>query len=148
MIICIMALPIIKTEKIMALITWNEKDHGTNVGFADDEHKVLFGLLNDLYDLAIAGADRADIGKALDALIAYVVDHFAHEEKEMQAKSYGGYAVHKDEHDKLVAICAGLQAKFHAGEADVTDEAGQMVKGWLDSHIPAFDMPYADALNS
>jgi len=132
----------------MALITWNEKDHGTKVGFADDEHKVLFDLLNTVYDLAIGGAERAKIGSALDALIAYVVDHFAHEETEMQAKSYGGYARHKEEHDKLVAVCAGLQTKFHAGEADVTEEVGQMVKGWLDSHIPQYDMPYAGALNS
>jgi len=132
----------------MALITWNEKDHGTKVGFADDEHKVLFDLLNTLYDHAISGAERSVTGSALDELIAYVVDHFSHEETEMQAKSYGGYARHKEEHDKLVAICADLQTKFHAGSADVTDEVGQMVKGWLDSHIPQYDMPYADALNS
>jgi hypothetical protein len=36
---------------------------------------------------------------------------------------------------------------LHAGDADVTEDTGAMVKGWLDSHIPAFDMPYADALN-
>ncbi|MCK5356322.1 MAG: hemerythrin family protein [Methyloprofundus sp.] len=131
----------------MALITWNEKQHGTKVGFADDEHKILFDLLNKLYDLATGGADRADIGSALDALIAYVVDHFAHEEKEMEAKGYGGLARHKEEHDALVGICADLQKKFHSGEADVTEETGALVKGWLDSHIPAFDMPYADALN-
>ena len=137
-----------KSEKKMALITWNEKQHGTKVGFADDEHKVLFDLLNKLYDEATSGADRAVIGGSLDALIAYVVDHFAHEEKEMEAKGYAGLAAHKVEHDALVGICAGLQAKFHAGDADVTEETGAMVKGWLDSHIPAFDMPYADALNS
>jgi len=132
----------------MALITWNEKDHGTNVGFADDEHKVLFDLLNKVYDLAISGAERTETGSALDALIAYVVDHFAHEEKEMQAKSYAGYDQHKVEHDKLVAVCAGLQAQFHAGSADITEEVGQMVKGWLDTHIPTYDMAYADTLNS
>lgn len=66
----------------------------------------------------------------------------------MQAKNYANYAAHKVEHDKLVGICAGLQTKFHAGEAEVTDEVGQMVKGWLNSHIPTFDMPYAGALNS
>jgi len=131
----------------MALITWNEKDHGTKVGFADDEHKVLFDLLNKVYDLAISGAERSETGSALDALIAYVVDHFAHEETEMQAKGYANYDKHKEEHDKLVAVCAGLQAQFHAGAADITEEVGQMVKGWLDSHIPAYDMPYADALN-
>ncbi|MCX7087345.1 MAG: bacteriohemerythrin [Methylococcales bacterium] len=132
----------------MALITWTESQYGTKVGFADEEHQVLFGKLNKVYDLATGGADRLEIGRALDDLIAYVVNHFAHEEKEMQAKNYAGYVAHKVEHDALVGICADLQTKFHAGEADVTDAVGQMVKGWLDSHIPAFDMPYAGALNS
>jgi hemerythrin len=132
----------------MALITWTASQYGTNVGFADDEHKILFDKLNKLYDLATSGAERSAIGAQLDDLIAYVVDHFAHEEKEMLAKSYGGYPRHKEEHDALVGICAGLQAKFHAGEAEVDDGVGQLVKGWLDSHIPNFDMPYADALNS
>lgn len=130
----------------MALITWTAAQYGTNVGFADQEHQTLFGLLNKLYDEATGGAARETIGASLDALIAYVVDHFAHEEKEMQAKGFGGFDRHKAEHDALVGICADLQKKFHAGQADVTDEVGQMVKGWLDSHIPTFDMAYSDAL--
>ncbi|MCK5872542.1 MAG: hemerythrin family protein [Methylococcales bacterium] len=131
----------------MALITWNVEQHETNVNFADDEHKILFDKLNKLYDLAIGSAERGAIGSQLDDLIAYVVEHFTHEENEMKEKGYAGLAVHKAEHDALVGICAGLQTKFHAGEADVTEEVGQMVKGWLDSHIPAFDRPYADVLN-
>jgi hemerythrin len=101
-----------------------------------------------LYDLATSGAARSEVGAQLDDLISYVVGHFAHEEKEMVAKNYGGIERHKAEHDALVGICAGLQAKFHAGEAEVTEDVGQMVKGWLDNHIPKFDMAYADALNS
>ncbi len=115
--------------------------------FADQEHQTLFGLLNKLYDDATGGAARATVGASLDALIAYVVDHFAHEEKEMQAKGFGGYERHKAEHDALVGICADLQKKFHAGEADVTDEVGQMVKSWLDSHIPTYDKAYAEVLS-
>ncbi|MCK5926333.1 MAG: hemerythrin family protein [Methylococcales bacterium] len=132
----------------MALITWNVEQHETNVNFADDEHKVLFDKLNKVYDSAISGVERGEVGVQLDDLVAYVVEHFAHEEKEMKEKNYTGFEAHKAQHDALVGICAGLQAKFHAGEAEVTEEVGQMVKGWLDSHIPAFDMPYADVLNS
>ena len=130
----------------MALITWTAAQYGTNVGFADQEHQTLFGLLNKLYDEATGGAARATIGASLDALIAYVVDHFAHEEKEMVAKGFGGYDRHKAEHEALIGICADLQKKFHAGQADVTEEVGQMVKSWLDSHIPTYDMAYSDAL--
>ena len=132
----------------MTLMNWTAEQYGTNVGFADDEHKEIFRLLNTLYDHATGGAERSQIGASLDALIAYVVDHFAHEEREMEAKGFRGLGPHKDEHDKLVSTCASLQAQFHAGEADVTDEVGQMVKGWLDSHIPTYDMAYSDTLNS
>ena len=130
----------------MALITWTAEQYGTNVGFADEEHKTLFGLLNKLYDEATGGAPRATVGASLDALIAYVVDHFAHEEKEMLAKNFGGYERHKAEHDALVGICADLQKNFHAGSAEVTEDVGQLVKGWLDKHIPTYDMGYSDAL--
>jgi hemerythrin len=132
----------------MALITWTAAQYGTNVGFADQEHQTLFDKLNKLYDLATGGAERSAIGAQLDDLISYVVDHFAHEESEMLAKNFSGYARHKDEHDALVGICSGLQTKFHAGEAEVDESVGQLVKGWLDNHIPTFDMAYSDALNS
>jgi hemerythrin len=118
------------------------------LGSTVEEHQTLFAKLNKLYDLATGGSVRSDVGAQLDDLISYVVDHFAHEEREMQAKGFAGFAAHKAEHDALVGICAGLQAKFHAGEAEVTEDVGQMVKGWLDDHIPKFDMAYAGALNS
>ncbi|PPD49591.1 MAG: bacteriohemerythrin [Methylobacter sp.] len=131
----------------MSLITWTAEQFGTNVGFADEEHKVLFDKLNKLYDLAIGGAARSAIGAQLDDLIAYVVEHFAHEEREMQAKGFHDYPAHKAEHVALIGICADLQKKFHAGEAEVTEEVGQLVKGWLDNHIPKFDKAYSNALN-
>ncbi len=130
----------------MALITWTAAQYGTDVAFADEEHQKLFGLLNTLYDEATGGSDRATIGASLDALIAYVVDHFAHEEREMIAKGYAGYDAHKAEHVAFVGIAADLQKKFHAGEADVTVEVGELVKGWLDKHIPTFDRGYSAAL--
>ncbi|KJV06275.1 bacteriohemerythrin [Methylocucumis oryzae] len=132
----------------MALMNWTADQYGTNVGFADEEHKVIFAKLNTLYDLATGGAERSAIGAQLDDLIGYVAEHFAHEEREMQAKGYSAFAPHKAEHDAMVQTCVGLQAKFHAGEADVTDAVGQMVKSWLDKHIPTFDKGYSQTLNS
>jgi hemerythrin len=132
----------------MALITWTEEQFGTKVGFADNEHQDIFASLNNLYDLATGGAERSAIGAELDKLINIVVAHFLHEEREMAAKGYAGLDKHKAEHDALVGTCADLQKKFHANQADVTDEVGQMVKGWLESHIPTFDFAYSDTLNS
>ena len=82
----------------------------------------------------------------MDDLIDYVVKHFEHEEKEMAAAGYSGLAAHKAEHEGLVKICADLQQKFHAGQAEATDEVGQMVKSWLNSHIPNVDKGYSAVL--
>ncbi len=130
----------------MALISWTAEQYGTNVGFADDEHKILFDKLNKLYDLATEGAERSAIGAQLDDLIAYVVEHFAHEEREMEAAGFAGLAAHRAEHEALVGTCADLQKKFHAGQAEVTEEVGQMVKSWLDNHIPNVDRGYSATL--
>ncbi len=130
----------------MTLITWTKEQHGTQVDFADEEHKTLFNLLNTLHDAA-PGGDKQTIGKHLDGLINFVVEHFQHEERIMQEKNYSGFAAHKAEHEKFIAICADLQKKFHAGEAEITQETTTFVKEWLDSHIPKIDMPYEPCLN-
>jgi len=132
----------------MALMTWNAEQYATNVAFIDEENKVLFDLLNDVYALAIDGAERAAIGTALDTLIAHAIKHFAHEEQEMKAAAYADYANHKMQHDLLIGMCSGLQKKFHAGEGEINAMVGQMVKNWLDSHIPTFDKAYGSSLNA
>lgn len=129
----------------MALITWTEAQYGTTVAVADDQHKKLFDMLNNIHDNA-ASANRLAVGKLLDELINFVVMHFQTEEKMMKEKNFSGYAAHKAEHDKLVATCADLQKKFHAGQAEINQDTTRFVKGWLDSHIPNFDKPYGPAL--
>lgn len=130
----------------MALITWSKDQFGTNVTAADDEHKILFGMLNDLHESA-AGGNRQTIGQHLDTLINFVVKHFKTEEDLMQAHAYPDYAKHKAEHDKLVATCADVQKKFHAGELEVTQDTTTFVKDWLCTHIPGVDMHYGPFFN-
>ena len=131
----------------MSLITWTKEEFGTNVTVADDQHKVLFGMLNDLHD-AVPGGDRAVIGAKLDTLINYVVEHFAEEERLMTSTNYPGYANHKAEHTKLLETCGGVAAKFKAGELDITQDTTAFVKDWLVTHIPNVDKYYGPHLNS
>ncbi len=131
----------------MSLITWTKEQFGTNVTIADDQHKVIFDMLNDLND-AVPKGDRAAIGTKLDALVKYVVDHFAEEEKLMTTTGYAGYDAHKAEHTKLLETCGGVAAKFHAGELEITQDTTAFVKDWLVSHIPNVDKHYGPHLNS
>ncbi len=130
----------------MALITWTAEEFGTNISVADEQHQNIFSLLNQLDD-AVKSGDRSATGSILDELINVVVDHFKTEEDLMQQHGYPNFAAHKDAHDKLVATCADLQKKFHAGEAEVTPETTQFVKDWLVNHIPKIDFDYGPFLN-
>jgi hemerythrin len=131
----------------MSLITWTKEQFGTTVSKHDQEHQQLFDLLNNLHDAAGAG-NRATTGAALDALITCVVNHFASEESNMKAIDYAGFAAHKEAHDKLVATCADLQKKFHAGQAEITTDTTQFVKDWLCGHIPTVDFLYGPPMNT
>lgn len=131
----------------MSLITWTQEQFGTNVATHDNEHKHLFNLLNDLHRNVTIN-ERSAIGASLDGLIAYVVEHFASEEKNMAAAGYAALDQHKLEHEKLVQTCADLQKKFHAGAAEISDQTTAFLRDWLIEHIPKVDFKYAPTLTA
>ncbi|QSA96057.1 bacteriohemerythrin [Methylococcus sp. EFPC2] len=131
----------------MTLLTWTKEQFGTNIAKSDEEHQTIFALVNQLVDHVTSG-NRQAVGKQLDALIDFVVKHFKMEEDLMQANGYPDFAAHKAKHDELVATCADLQKKFHAGQAEVTADTAVFVKDWLYHHIPNVDKHYGPFLNS
>ena len=130
----------------MSLMTWTKEQFATNVAQHDVEHQTIFAMVNQLHEYAAAG-DRGAIGKQLDALIAYVAQHFGAEESNMIKCNYPDYPQHKQEHDKLVQTCLDLQEKFHAGQADITQDTTVFVKDWLVNHIPHIDRRYGPVFN-
>lgn len=130
----------------MALLTWTKEAFATNVTAADEEHKVIFDMVNALND-AVAAGNRATVGQKLDALIAYVAGHFKTEEDLFAAHNYPDAAAHKAKHDDLVKTCLDVQKKFHAGEIEVTADTCVFVKDWLYDHIPNIDKRYGPFLN-
>jgi len=128
----------------MPLMTW-EETYLTNVAEVDNQHQEIFRMMNDLHDSL--STDRAVVGEKLNALVQFVLNHFATEEKYMQETNFPNYAEHKEAHDKLVETVADLQAKFNAGEADITEEVTAFVRDWLYNHIPGTDKQYGPYLN-
>lgn len=129
----------------MSLITWTKEQFGTNVATHDNEHKHLFDLLNVLHKNVQAN-ERGAIGHSLDSLIAYVVEHFSSEEKNMAAVGYPALEQHKREHANLVQTCADLQKKFHAGAAEISEQTTAFLRDWLIEHIPTVDFKYAPVM--
>ncbi len=131
----------------MSLMKWNQEDYGTNVDYCDKQHMELFDRVNALNE-AVSGGDRGDIGKRLDYLIDYVVEHFQDEERLMEERGYAGLDQHRQEHENLVNTCTDLQGKFHAKEAEIEEGTLAFIKNWLDHHIPVIDRSYGPALSN
>jgi hemerythrin len=132
----------------MTSMKWTVEQHGTNVAFADDEHKNVFKNLNILYDLRKKGAGSPEIAEQTDVVLRVVAAHFAHEEQEMQAKNFAGYERHKAEHDDLINTCTAMETKIKAGELELSKRLCKLIKRWFDSHIPEYDRAYSQVLNN
>jgi hemerythrin len=131
----------------MSLITWTKEQFGTNVGLHDEEHRQIFTSLNALHETTAKG-DRKAVGAKFDELVDVVAKHFASEENSMTTHGLPTKDAHKVEHDKLVKTCLDLQAKFRAGQAEITPETTGFVRDWLTQHIPTIDRTYGALFNS
>lgn len=129
-----------------AIISWTAEQYGTQVSAPDDEHKIIFDMLNKLHDTVTAG-DLPAANALLDKFIPFVAKHFKTEEDLMLAHKYPNYAAHKAEHDKLVETALGLLQSVKSGEARLSADTTLFVRDWLTKHIPAVDKPYGPYLH-
>lgn len=132
----------------MPLMSWTKEQFGTDVSIFDQQHQTLFDLLNQLHD-AIPSGDRSLIEERLSALVEFVKQHFADEERYMQQYGYPEEKLqaHQKEHQELLAACGEVCQKFEAG-GDISQEVTQFVKQWLEHHIPDIDRDYGPFLRA
>lgn len=129
----------------MPLFTWNDS-YSVSVQQFDDQHKVLFNLINDLHDAMTQGKGRDRIGQTLNTLISYTRGHFSAEEAALRKASYPNYAAHKKEHDALTTRVLEFENTFRAGTSNVTVELMGFLRDWLTDHILKNDKQYAPYL--
>lgn len=126
---------------------WTD-NYSVGVGSIDADHKKLVGMVNDLFDGVKEGHGIETVGRVLDGLIAYTVEHFNREEHYFAQTSYPDAAAHKAEHEDLKKQVLEIQAKLKAGNNTVTLETMGFLKNWLINHIQGTDKKYTEHLNS
>ena len=98
----------------MAFLTWSN-EFSTGVATYDAEHKQLIAMINDLHDSMMVGAAKSKLGKVLDGLITYTVEHFNHEERVLTRYDYPGLADHRHQHELLKKQVQEFRAKAASG---------------------------------
>jgi hemerythrin len=122
-------------------ITWNES-LATGSTIVDRQHKSLFAQLAALADAMKHGKGRHEIAAILDFLGKYVVEHFAEEEKLMDAVKCPVAAVNKQAHARLLSKYGELRTRFdNAGSGvSLVLEMHEVLSKWLVDHILAVDV--------
>lgn len=107
----------------------------------DQQHQELFLRLERLLR-GIVGGEREEVGRLLEFLGRYVVDHFGAEERWMTQSGYPDYPAHKAEHDAFMQDYLRMQVEFEEKGPTVLMgmRVNNWVADWLRRHIGAADM--------
>lgn len=126
----------------MPFIEWSD-DYNTGIFDIDKEHRMLFSLVNDLYDRVETGSGEASVRATIEALVDYVDYHFSREEGLLETCAYSDIKDHMAAHRKLQSQLETWRRSFERDpEAfDMKDFMGFLTH-WLQGHILQSDMAY------
>lgn len=114
----------------------------------DEQHHWLVDTMNDLHtELASHEPDRAVIGKVLEGLMDYTVNHFVAEEVLFQRYGYPHAAAHKALHDQFTKKVMHMLTE-HEGGRSLGGEVVELLKEWLVKHIMGADKVYVPYLTA
>jgi hemerythrin-like metal-binding protein len=133
-----------------SFIEWDDERYSTEIERFDDQHRHLFGLLNDLHEAMDEGRSEEEVGDILRELERYTEYHFGDEEEFMQDCGFSMdcadcFYSHRDKHEEFAEKVSELREKHENGEY-ITMEVLMFARDWLDSHIAGGnqDQSYSD----
>lgn len=130
----------------MAFFKWDES-LSLGVGPIDAQHQKLVGYVNELFEAITNKRSQDVVGRILDDLIGYTVDHFTAEEALFDSHGFPESKKHKDEHARLTERVEELQSDFRGGTAMLDLVVMTFLKDWLERHIKQSDKKYVDFMN-
>lgn len=131
----------------MAFFEW-KNDYSVGIAKIDEQHKILVGFLNELYESMKAGKGKETLDSVLINLVEYTKTHFATEESLFKLYKYPDYETHKQKHDKLTVYVLELKQKFDSGQISNPIQITNFLKDWLLKHIMGTDKLYVPFLNA
>ncbi len=125
-------------------IEWSDERYSTDIDRFDEQHKHLFGLLNDLHVALEEGHPEETVGDILRELERYTEYHFGDEEEFMQDCGYAMdcadcFYNHREFHEEFVETVKEFRERHENGEP-ITLDVLEFTKEWLDAHIGGEDV--------
>ena len=131
------------------LLEWDQTI-ATGINVIDDQHKVLFRLINDVFEICQGNQCSANVKKVFNTLENYIVHHFNAEEAIQIKTKYPDYKFHKTEHGNFVDHFLFIQSEFVelGSSPDLIKQLKSLLVDWLLQHIEKQDKKLAGFLHS
>ncbi|MBC9071201.1 hemerythrin family protein [Thauera sp. CAU 1555] len=124
-----------------SLVQWDDS-YSLGLEQIDDQHKVLFDIMNQLWSAIVRRAEGAEMQRILDELERYTVSHFSAEEAFMLSAGFAGVDEHRRQHAGFVERIRSARSDLRQGK-EVSLELLHFLRDWLVQHIQAEDRAYA-----
>ena len=118
--------------------------------FMNRDHADFVVMRSKLLDLISTQAPENDVDTLLDELLAHTRHHFSEEERLMQETRFPPYAMHKSEHEHVLADMSAHVGRWKQGR-DVTalqDWLDKDVGAWFVTHVSTMDFITAGFINA
>jgi len=108
----------------------------------DEQHKMIFEILDHLLGAIAERRGHAQVGRALTSVAIFVVAHFKLEEDLMIQFEYGGLAAHRRSHEAVRLQVEDMVDRFHK-DAFAPEILVNFMEWWLRDHVQKQDRPLA-----
>jgi len=122
---------------------WMEK-MSVNSKEIDDQHKVLVGLLNEMYQAFMDREHNEKVGIIISRMADYTQYHFETEEKYFAAFGYEDSEKHIAEHRLFKEKVDEFILKYKKHHSALTYDVMNFLRNWLNTHILDTDRKYMD----
>lgn len=122
----------------MPLFIW-KPSYDIGVPEIDHDHRLLVGLVNELYEAMKQGHGYEIVEELLDRLLDYAQRHFDTEEGFMRAGNYPKFADHRAEHQRFYNDIQTMDARRRAGRLPLSTEMLDFLCDWLRTHVSTSD---------
>lgn len=121
---------------------WDD-DLRIGIGLIDNQHKIIFDLINDLGNASEAMADKKVIDTLFDVIENYVFRHFEAEEELISP--HQGALEHSVEHYNLIKEFRKLRLSFR-NRTSAENSVHDFLDSWFVRHISEHDVPLFDLI--
>lgn len=128
----------------MSSISWDDS-YSTGIAKIDEQHKVLFEMLNRACENAECTGDEQKFRQLAADMMAYAFMHFSTEEEYMQAYDYPDRDKHITMHEDFKIAAMEYEFAAEQGKAEPT-KLTEFLIDWLERHVQGDDKHLGDYL--